>query len=292
MHAVLPRAPIETGDPSTRLFSSDLVTMGRFWCSPRHPQFSTAGTIDQHTFAYPETAVWIAHDDGPRFFGNPARVSMYNPGQLYTRTACDDDGDRCTWFAVADSVARDVVGTRDQRAAASDRVFAYACGPATPAASLRARRLLRLVASGRVSDPFFVEEAVISLFSRTVAGVYDSQPSTGSGLTRRQHEIVETVAFELYRTCTENHSLSTLADTVDLSVFHLCRLFRRATGMTMHAYRHHLRMSRALDALGTPDVDLLGLAVDLGYCSHSHFTRMFRRQVGQVPSSVRQQLQM
>ena len=266
--------------------------MGRFWCSPRHPQFRTVGTIDGHTFVFPESAVWIAHDGQPKFFGNPARVTLYNPGQPYERSPCDEEGDRCTWFAVTDQLARDVVGTRDPDAADSDRVFAFAFGPSSPATALKARRLLGLVATGRIRDPLFVEESVVGLFSKVVTGVYDHHETAqrGSDLTARQREVVETVAFELYRTCTANHSLTTLARTVDLSVFHLCRLFRRATGMTMHAYRHHQRMARALDALGRDHIDLLGLAVDLGYCSHSHFTRMFRRKLGLVPSRVREQL--
>jgi AraC-like DNA-binding protein len=75
-------------------------------------------------------------------------------------------------------------------------------------------------------------------------------------------------------------------------VFHLCRLFRRRTGLTIHAYRHHLRLRNALEPLEQADADLLALALDLGYSGHSHFTALFRRQFGIVPSRLRDRLAM
>jgi AraC-like DNA-binding protein len=291
LNVPLPLAPVEEGNPSATLWSSELVEMGRFWCSTRHPEFRTAGPIRGHTFVFPETAVWIEHEGRPPFFGNPAGVALYNDGQPYTRAAVDPQGDRCTWFALSDELARDVVASRDPRVADSDRVFAVPFGPVAPGAALKARCLVRHAVQ-RGPDALLMEESIVDLFADVVAGVYDHYGRQGPAVTRRQQDVVDSVACQLYRTCTENHSLATLAGSVDVSVFHLCRLFRRATGLTMHAYRHQLRLTRALDALGSPDVDLLALAVELGYSSHSHFTSMFRRQLGLVPSQARARLAM
>jgi AraC-like DNA-binding protein len=39
------------------------------------------------------------------------------------------------------------------------------------------------------------------------------------------------------------------------------------------------------------DGELIDIALDLGFSSHSHFTDIFRRTFGNTPSAVRQALQ-
>ncbi len=81
--------------------------------------------------------------------------------------------------------------------------------------------------------------------------------------------------------------LDDIAQTVGLSPFHLCRVFRRTTGRTLHQYRTALRLRIALDRIGDPGIDLAGLSLELGYSSHSHFTAAFRKEFGVSPSKIR-----
>ena len=74
------------------------------------------------------------------------------------------------------------------------------------------------------------------------------------------------------------------------SVFHLARTFRRRTGFSLHAYRNQLRVRTALEHLASPGTDLVALALDLGFSSHSHFTETFRRGFGVTPSEARRSL--
>jgi AraC-like DNA-binding protein len=81
-------------------------------------------------------------------------------------------------------------------------------------------------------------------------------------------------------------SLSALARACGLSPYRLCREFRRATGMTITAYRIGLRVFASLEALpGTRD--LSALALDAGFSSHSHFSAAFRRVFNTTPSRLR-----
>jgi len=73
-------------------------------------------------------------------------------------------------------------------------------------------------------------------------------------------------------------------------VFHLARMFRSRTGFSLHAYRNQLRLRAALERLRDPGVDLIDIALDLGFSSHSHFTETFRRSFGKTPSAVRDNL--
>ena len=55
----------------------------------------------------------------------------------------------------------------------------------------------------------------------------------------------------------------------------------RTPGFSLTGYVHGLRLKRAVDRLAAePDTDLSRLAVELGYCSPSHFSDRFRAAFG------------
>ena len=69
--------------------------------------------------------------------------------------------------------------------------------------------------------------------------------------------------------------------------FHLSRVFRDRTGYTLHRYLLELRLREALNRLEDTGSDLTVLALDLGFCSHSHFTDSFGQTFGVPPSEFR-----
>jgi AraC-like DNA-binding protein len=83
--------------------------------------------------------------------------------------------------------------------------------------------------------------------------------------------------------------LTRLAAACEMSPYRLCRDFKRATGMTISAYRTQVRVFAALDQLPHAR-DLSALALAAGFCSHSHFTAAFRSVFGMTPSAMRRQL--
>lgn len=91
----------------------------------------------------------------------------------------------------------------------------------------------------------------------------------------------------LARDKTEPIQLDSLARAVNCSKFHLCRLFKRETGSTLTQYLHRLRINEAMEFLADGEEDLSRLAFDLGFSSHSHFTSVFRRELGVPPSEAR-----
>jgi AraC-like DNA-binding protein len=81
----------------------------------------------------------------------------------------------------------------------------------------------------------------------------------------------------------ERVTLPELAAQTSLSPFHLVRVFRRATGITPHAYLESVRIRRAQRLLecGKPPADV---AFATGFSSQSHFTERFRRTLGVTPA--------
>jgi AraC-like DNA-binding protein len=70
----------------------------------------------------------------------------------------------------------------------------------------------------------------------------------------------------------------------------LARIFRRETGLSLHRQLTRLRLRDALEHLANGKPDLTGLALDLGFSSHAHFSHSFRHEFGSTPSEFSRQL--
>jgi AraC-like DNA-binding protein len=85
-------------------------------------------------------------------------------------------------------------------------------------------------------------------------------------------------------------SLVDIAARVHYSPFHLTRVFRSMTGITMSQYRTNLKLHDVLARLVDGDTNLSDIAVSAGFIDHSHMTRTFVANVGATPSELRQLL--
>lgn len=81
-------------------------------------------------------------------------------------------------------------------------------------------------------------------------------------------------------------SLQDIASAVGCSALYLTALFKRSQGTPLYAYQLSLRLAEALRLLPSCE-DITGLALDLGFSSHSHFTLRFREHFGATPSEMR-----
>jgi AraC family transcriptional regulator len=79
-----------------------------------------------------------------------------------------------------------------------------------------------------------------------------------------------------------------LAASLDMSVGYFCRAFKRTFGMPARIWIRHRRIELAQGLMLTTGVSLSEIALSCGMSDQSHFTRSFRRIVGETPSSWRQ----
>jgi AraC family transcriptional regulator len=271
------------------VFNSGSVRIGAFRCDPNHPAFRDSGPAQDYFFVFPRTAVEIQHEHEPAFVANPNIVTFYNKGQAYERNIISVDGDCCDWFALDLEIVRDVVRAFDPALDSHpEQPFRFARGWSDAQTYLLQRRIFKRVTSGFEEDPVSIEELVIGLLERVVGLAYGfSVHRRLLALHRRHRDIVHHVEHLLSERWEQELTLQQIAREAGVSVYHLCRIFRRVTGTTLHQYRQNLRLRWSLEGVIESRRPLVDIALDAGFSSHSHFTSSFHREFVQTPSCLR-----
>ena len=84
-------------------------------------------------------------------------------------------------------------------------------------------------------------------------------------------------------------SLSEFAQSVNLSVWRLCHIFKSDVGMPPIRYRRLLRMEKAKDLLESSFLSVKEIAFQVGLNDESHFVRDFKSTYGFSPAHYRSQ---
>ena len=236
----------------TILRETESVQIGAFRCPVRHPTFVDSGPIRNHCFVFPRTPVVIRHRDDRPFAADPTLVTMYNRGQEYRRAPVSPDGDLCDWYAVSDGVLREALAAYDAGAADDpERPIRFAFTRIDGATYLRQRQLFNEARQASDLDALYIDESVVELLDRVLAYAYRIDQS-GRHRRRSGVDLAQRVCELVGRRFVEPLTLPDIARAVGASTFHLCRTFRRVTGLTMHAYRNQLRLRSALDRRSIP----------------------------------------
>lgn len=265
-------------------FVSDVACIGTFRCPAGDPLFHDSGPIRNMLFAFPRRAVAIRHEEQKTaFVGDPNVITLYNRGQVYSRQAIDA-ADESDWYAAAPDIVLDVAQRYDERVEETPgRPFKAPFVASPLPLYLQQRRLFDRVMAGSI-EAAAVDETILSMLDQVIRLASGQRPKRGP--MRDPRPRIEHVKNVLARTLDRPLSLRVLGAAVGLSVYHLCRVFRRETGFAVHEYHQQLRLRRALDEVLTSK-DLLETALELGFNSHSHFTYAFRRTFGVTPSELR-----
>jgi AraC family transcriptional regulator len=272
------------------LYASEQYRIGAFRCPPDHAEFEDSGPTTAHLIVFPRLPVQISYTGRDPVLADPTTVMLYNRGQAYRRGALTEQGDRCDWLAFAPALLSEAIACYDPAAAEQEQqIFTFTHGPSDPRSYLSQRLLVERLLAGLQLDPLRVEEVMLTILRQVLASAYQArgvQP-------RREHggqgsAELASAAWELLGSsfCSQL-TLDELARAVYCSPYHLCRVFRRHTGTTIHQHLTQLRLRAALEQLLESEISLTALSAELGFASHSHFTQAFRAAFGLTPSEVR-----
>jgi AraC-like DNA-binding protein len=261
----------------------DGTLIGAFRCPTNHASFRDSGPIQNDIFVFPRSSVRIRHAGGPAFVADQTIATIYNRGQIYDRAAVSEEGDRSDWFSVPRDIATEAVIANGLEPG-SRGPFPFETAPVSDETYLAQRRLFRGVRTGMPAHE--VDEKIYAILDDVVSAAagWRSKGNHDDGGAR---ELAAEIRSLISASFDEDWRLSRLERHFGMSSFRLCRAFRKATGGTIHGYLVGLRLRAALERLERPRVDIAGLAFDLGFSSHSHFSLAFSRAFGTTPSAWR-----
>jgi AraC family transcriptional regulator len=278
---------------SRTLFQSPLVTVYDLDCSA--PQGDCAGEeySSRHSLVFPRSGVFVKQTSKKnQLVAECTRVLLFNRNEPYRISHPVAGGDHCTSIHFDDAALVEFIRCIDRSVDDStDRPFRFSAANCSPSLALNLHRLRRLLLTERSVEPLVVEERCASLLAQSLTSA-DRQRETAHrpirASTRQAHrEVVDATRVLLARRFREKLSLGEIARAVFSSPFHLARIFRRETGVSLHRQLTRVRLRRALEHLVNGSADLTMLALDLGFSSHAHFSHAFRREFGCAASQFR-----
>jgi AraC family transcriptional regulator len=232
------------------------------------------GHSAEYQVVLPYAGAFEWHAGTRTVFLDVTRVLFVNAGEDYADSHVIDRGHDSIIITPGLSMLHELC-----RPAAPSRhpAFQRVAEPATPRMNLGAHRLLRLGASG--NDPLASDELMIALLNEALG------PTQGVARSRSLR-VVDAAKQYLHAHLCEPVSLNEIAQAVRVSGAYLTDAFTQSEGMPLGRYRMRLRLNRALAGLPGCE-DITGLALDLGFSSHAHFSHAFRSLYGLSPSAYR-----
>ena len=237
------------------VFRGRLISIGRFRCGPEQPRWDREDRIRSgHLIVFPRTFVRITHAGSSPIVATPNQVMYYNADQTYRRQLISRRGDLCEWFSIRHDVLQDAIAPFDP--AVVERPgspFRFDHGPCNSAAYFVQRLLYRHVTCGvRVDEPAVEETALkllgasLSRTSRRYANPGRRERPARARASMQHRQLAEAAKEFLATRYHQQIRLDDIADAVQSSVFHLCRIFRSA-GRRIRAgpLRMHRRCRRS-----------------------------------------------
>jgi AraC family transcriptional regulator len=264
------------------LFATDIFRIGRWKCVVG-PEESTAVQSQRWPMmSFTHAGAFIVRSGGRSSVIDPSCALLINPGAPYRMSRHIGERSRGAYVLVRSDVFRDVART----GAVAPRGFSEIEGPSSTESYLLQHALLDRIAAEPAPDALEIDEMGMALLDAALSPAAPEE----DGITarrRRQHATIQRVRALVIERLAEPMRLDAIARAAGLSPFHLCRVFRRITGRTLHRYRTILRLREAVDRLSEGKADIAQLSLDLGFSSHSHFTAAFRKEFGVSPSRMR-----
>lgn len=119
------------------------------------------------------------------------------------------------------------------------------------------------------------------LFEKLTSKLSEKRNGKQEELTRRINEIIEE------RYADPALGLNYIADELNMSSYHISRVYRQHNSSNIVDMINHIRMEHAKQLLIKSAISIADIAAKTGYTSSSYFHRMFKKLYGVTPSEFR-----
>ncbi len=266
------------------LFHGRDVTLDAYRCPGCGSEEERGALSPEHSFAFPLHGVFRKHLGRREGVATPGTVLYFQRGEEYRTSHPLHGGDEGLVLRVREGTLQDALAGAGRKRLPEPTTETCVA----PSSALRMRELAATIRGGATPPLDFEETALQLLGDLLESGSHGEELHPLRSATEHAHRRAVSRVLEL---CAarfgDSLSLDEIAREAAYSPFHLSRVFKRLVGITIHRHVNRLRLIAALDRAGSLG-DLTGLALELGFSSHSHFTTAFRREFGVPPSRLLQ----
>jgi len=165
------------------------------------------------------------------------------------------------------------------------------CSHADPLLEQLAYGLLHEMSSVQLQGQLYANTLIQAIAAHLLRHYSSATPQTQAQIEPRRTSLTPVRLRQVFDYIQEHLeqdlSLAHLATIAHLSPYHLTRLFKEATGLSLHQYVTHQRVERAKQFLQESDLRIADIAAQVGFHDHAHLIRHFTRLVGISPGNLR-----
>lgn len=277
-------------EPTPRLrtlFRSDLMRVFEYHC----PGHDDQGEIPQgYEIVLPRSGAYVRRDAHGTCLADPNQILFYNQGEPYDIRHLVQGEDVSTVFLLPHSLLLEMLRAHNPHIEnRPHRLFQRS--HITLAARLQILQYELVRAHRKNAEPLAVEEQILTALSEVLHALHPGRSPRvqASSKTLRAHgEQTHAIQAFLNLHVRSRLQLEQISAAVHLSPFHVCRIFKGNTGMTLHQYARRLRLFNAAEQmLEHPKARLDLLALEYGFSNHGNFSTVFRSTFGLSPSELR-----
>ena len=265
-----------TGLSSRALLTTDTVAVWDVACSGSCRDKNGEECAQQTHLVFPYRGVYVRHVGQTATVADANQVIIFNDDEPYRVSHPLDGGDSSLSVRIrcADLLELVPVGYLVKQHGVTLNRPRFRVDGATQALMARLRHCL----SGGVMDTLEAEILTLALVGRALG----ERTAHAVASSARRQILVDRAKLILSSDLSRRWTLAQIARAVGVSPVYLTQVFQQVEGMPLYRYQLQLRLARGLDWLGEQR-DLTTLALDLGFCSYSHFSSAFKQAYGQTP---------
>jgi len=260
-----------------RLLDTELVSVRRVDCLGNCRHRSAEECASHTNFVFPFRGVYLRHVGSDQAVADANHVLFFNRGQGYQVSHPVAGGDTSLVVTVADATLAEFV-PRSLADIGDTVIFRQQHLRIDARAQALVMLLNHSLRAGSI-EPLEAEGLSLTLISRAIG----PRTARAPGATYSRRRLVDRVKVLLAGDLSRRWTLAEIAAEIRGSPVYLTQVFQQVEGLPLYRYHLRLRLARALDLVAERK-DLSGLAQDLGFSSHSHFTAAFKQAYGRTPS--------
>lgn len=264
-----------------RLLDSDTVAVRNVDCRGTCHHRSAEECASHTHFVFPYRGVYLRHVGDDQTVADANHVLFFNEGQGYQVSHPVTGGDSSLVVSVSEPALRELV-PKQLVCEGADAVRFNVQHLRIDARAQALVMLLKHSLRNGIIEELEAEGLALTLVSRAIGPRTSREP----GATYGRRRLVDRVKVLLAGGLSRRWTLAEIAREIGGSPVYLTQSFQQVEGMPLYRYHLRLRLARALDLLPQSE-DLSGLAQDLGFSSHSHFSAAFRQHYGVTPAEFR-----